>query len=1033
MNKIDRVKAATEFLNRLYGNLTQDYFSYLWFVRQKNDKETEKITIAFKVSSERERAKMAETAIAKNDEGFNAFLGVNLMDHSADKYQRAKTNDIVAQVAVVADIDIESAWHLSDAENFYTPDIATAKTFLPFQPTIFVDSGGGVHAYNVFNAPLIFENDSVRENAVTRNKIYIDAIRNAAGKYSKKIDGVSDLPRVLRMVGTYNLKNGRENAPLVKVIEYGENFSIDDLDAKISKFKTSVQPARVSAKKFSSLFRADSVNYNANFDAPPEYTRDLAIACFEYIDAANLNNPEWLPCISALKGVGFSMEEARAMCQNSKRYDETDFNSQWNCADCYDINTLKGKAKKVGFNIEDFKNQWYKQHASDLLAQVEKEIAAFDDLKTAAIETLQNIDIFDSEKILTDEILNAAALAEIFAPVVFTKFKNDVQKYCKNHDNGVKLPDLAASMKNFKQAILTQKSALYSRRRKIQAEIDSLNFTSNNSVMNGLQIPDGYSITDNGVEKITGEKSITICRRPLIICEVNYNVEEKKYKLILAYKTSKSKWQKIPAQGAEIIFNKTKLNDLAAYYAPVTSSNAALVVEYLDAFKAANENNLSVTYNVDNCGWYNFNDEDYFIDPRRQNIINSDGKLIPVVVDSNNPFTNCLTTAGSFEEWKKAYRLAAEKSPLARFWVASSIAPILLKPFCERNFALFLYGKTRAGKSTSLHLAASAVGNIDLIKVFDATNNGLLAGMAEGTNYAQFIDEKQAADKRLREDFQRFIYSGCNGVERSRAKKDGSAKKNRKWRTVLLLNGESKLIDDNATGGAYTRILQIPAPDVILDAETCKNIRKIIEKNYGHALPAVIAKAFDFGFENLRELFEQLTEEFAEFTAGKLLAEYCRYVAIVAVADTLLNMTCGIDEEKAISDATENSREILKLIPTIEEIDDTQRGIDFVTGFIAQNQKYFVGMTPAQIENLPYLYGEFADDFVYITAAALKQACSEKGFNYDKIVSDLIAAKFFIPDDKTDKTRKNPQNTVQKKIGKINSRSYRIPRKIIAN
>ena len=123
--------------------------------------------------------------------------------------------------------------------------------------------------------------------------------------------------------------------------------------------------------------------------------------------------------------------------------------------------------------------------------------------------------------------------------------------------------------------------------------------------------------------------------------------------------------------------------------------------------------------------------------------------------------------------------------------------------------------------------------------------------------------------------------------------------------------------------------------------------------------------------------------------------------------------------------------EIFKLIPTIEEIDDTAREKDFVKGFISQNQKYFLDATPASIEQLPCVYGKFENDFVYINKEVLKKACESSGFNYDKIVADLIADEFFIPSNSIPNGRKKTYNFVQKKINRINTSCFRIPAKLI--
>ena len=649
---------------------------------------------------------------------------------------------------------------------------------------------------------------------------------------------------------------------------------------------------------------------------------------------------------------------------------------------------------------------------------------------SSAIEKLKSVSTFDKDTCFSDEVITAAAYAKLFDGKTFADFKSSIQNQNKKNSfllewRGV-VKDKADKIKDRQTDLTTQKND-------IQAKINSLSFIADNEDdLQGVSFPEGYSVSANGIEKVVGEKMITVCRRPVVIKSKSRSFEDKTHKLVLAYLSENGKWQELPAVGEEIIFSSRTLVSQRAYGLPVTSTNANMVVDYLDAFKVRNEKILPMSLNVSRCGWYNFGDTDYFVDPRRKCFIADDNRNIEIVVDDNNTFAKSLKSVGSLDEWLKAYEIA-KKSPIARLIVAASVAAPLLNIFDgERNFVLYIYGTTRGGKSTCLLCGASAVGNTDMVISFDGTNNGLLGRAAETTDYAFFVDEKQSADARLKDQFQRFVYSVANGKERQRANKDGSFKSVREWQNITICNGETELLDDNATEGAFTRLLQIHAPKTILAADDCKEIRRIIRHNYGHALPLVIDKIFDYGFDNLRENFNDACEVFAE-NFPNLLDDYRRYVAIMTLADAVLNMCLGVDEDAAFADAVDNAKIIFEFVPTIADISDFEREKNFILGFIAQNQKYFLGATPAQIENLPFIYGKFDDDFVYIAVTAFKEACTKANFDYKKVRDDLIEEKFFVPDDKIFKGRKTPYNFVQKKIGGTKDNFYRIPKNFITD
>ena len=73
-------------------------------------------------------------------------------------------------------------------------------------------------------------------------------------------------------------------------------------------------------------------------------------------------------------------------------------------------------------------------------------------------------------------------------------------------------------------------------------------------------------------------------------------------------------------------------------------------------------------------------------------------------------------------------------------------------------------------------------------------------------------------------------------------------------------------------------------------------------------------------------------------------------------------------------------------------------------------------------------FGKIDTDYIYIAAKAMQDACNAYKFDYKKLVDDLIADGFFVPADTLEKGRKAPLATVNKKLGKVSTRCYRIPR-----
>ena len=669
-------------------------------------------------------------------------------------------------------------------------------------------------------------------------------------------------------------------------------------------------------------------------------------------------------------------------------------------------------------------------------------LAEFEAEKQAALDALRNVETFDNDTVFSEQIVKAAAFAKVFDTGAYSSFKREIKIYGDKHkDTKAGVNEWVAVVRAEAKELQARYTDLVSQGKKIQAKINSRSFVGSYDFLKDFAIPEGYSVTETGgVEKVEGENIIPVCRRPVVICGKTFSVDEKIYKLTLAFQSAAGSWKELPPTERAIVFNKNKLVDLTNAGLPVTTSNATHLVDYLDAFNAENESALPMTYNVTRCGWYNFFKKEYFVDPRRPCVLTVDDKEISVKVDeARSDFATHMKQCGEIEKWKNAYE-QAKASPVARLTVAAAVAPILLKILVFRNFLLYIYAPTRAGKTTALYLAASAIGSEKIIRSFDATKNGLAGAAADVNDYAFLIDEKQVADSRISEQMPALVYALANGIGRSKLNRDSTLKKRQDWRTVVIMTGETPLLPDNVTGGAYSRLLPIKAPKEILSTDACKFIRDTVRDNYGLALPLVIDKVLELGRDTLREVYADVESTF--FAAfSDLPEEYCRYMSVLTLADTLLNAalfgntvtTAAGKTIPAIGDATLCFKKIFKLIPTKAEIDDTPREKDFVLSFISQNQNRFLGVIETQ--KLKDIWGSLHNDdgFSYIAAGALKEACAKAGFDYRKLVADLVADGFFKPADTIEKGRKTPRDTVQKQIGRSYTRCYRILNSEIGN
>ena len=294
IDKQSRIDMAEKFFNLMFGNVHERKFGYLW---TKQDK----VTYPFAVSNPAERSVMARNAIELNDDGKDVYFGVNLMDEAPAHNARVKAENVTMQTATVTDIDILGGEH-TDPEK-YPADFDTAKNFLPFPVSL-------GHGYCIYDEPIAIT-DANRKVVAERNKKFISAIRSRAGKFSKAVDGVGDLPRVLRVPGTYNYKLGADNAPLCRLVDVSNvRFTPDELDEKLNALTTSKEKSK-QKKQRSVPSARQSVD-----------ERDRALNMLAVVPVADLSRDEWLHVGMALKNNGNSVSDWEQWSRADERFKE---------------------------------------------------------------------------------------------------------------------------------------------------------------------------------------------------------------------------------------------------------------------------------------------------------------------------------------------------------------------------------------------------------------------------------------------------------------------------------------------------------------------------------------------------------------------------------------------------------------------------------------------------------------------------------------------------------------------------------------
>ena len=201
-NKKSSVATNTEdFLNRIFHATDKNLFSYLW---QRNEAEkTAGKTRAFPIS---DLSLMSKAVANLNQFPFGVSFSMGLSDKPVTKH--AKTIEIVAIPCLWCDIDIQSAVHAEENLFESVGDIMTMFEKLKplgLYPDMIIHSGYGVHAYWIFNSPILTQfTDEMLDPKSLLEKIQ-SIVRQLAKPFT--VDKTDNLDRVLRIVGSKNWKD----------------------------------------------------------------------------------------------------------------------------------------------------------------------------------------------------------------------------------------------------------------------------------------------------------------------------------------------------------------------------------------------------------------------------------------------------------------------------------------------------------------------------------------------------------------------------------------------------------------------------------------------------------------------------------------------------------------------------------------------------------------------------------------------------------------------------------------------------------
>lgn len=212
-----------------------------------------------------------------------------------------------------------------------------------------------------------------------------------------------------------------------------------------------------------------------------------------------------------------------------------------------------------------------------------------------------------------------------------------------------------------------------------------------------------------------------------------------------------------------------------------------------------------------------------------------------VILQAAERIDHALNLAGSLTGWQD--EVAAKVTGNSRLVLALSaaFAAPLLAITGDDGGGFHFRGASSSGKSTALAVAGSVWGGggtRGYVQSWRATDNGLEALSALHNDCLLCLDELSQIDSKAAGS---AAYMLGNGVGKSRAGREGQARKAHEWRLLFLSNGEVGLADKiSESGGRIAAGMEVRVIDLRADAGAGLGI---FENLHGAADPSTFAQA----------------------------------------------------------------------------------------------------------------------------------------------------------------------------------------------
>lgn len=406
----------------------------------------------------------------------------------------------------------------------------------------------------------------------------------------------------------------------------------------------------------------------------------------------------------------------------------------------------------------------------------------------------------------------------------------------------------------------------------------------------GLREPGRYRVDTDGVWLVShsskGDEVVhQLAASPLVIIGRSRDVHDGSTLLTLAWQR-RGVWIQRIVPRLEVM-EARQLVKLAQYDAPVDSTVAAKLVQYLSAFEAANIDALKQTSTTPHMGW---NHASFLVGP--------DAYGDPITLATEGGLQGLAAgwrDSGTWDGWCDVVEQYLLQRPMALLGIYAAACTPLLRVLNQPGFVMDWSGETSRGKTSTLRCAASVWGKPD------DRDGGIILGWASSsmvgpiaaTAFLQSLPVILDDTKRGKHDvIGAVIYDVPAGQERLRGTVDGGLRRIKRWRTCLLSTGEAQITSFSQDAGARARCICLrgsPFGEAAGAGAAAEAVTAGFLEHYGHAGRRLVQYIIGTDQDKLRSLFDSKRSFYASKAENAVAGRMASYVAVLDLAADMLH------------------------------------------------------------------------------------------------------------------------------------------------